>query len=221
MEASKQWDLQTLLVWGYIRAIERALININIPVEINDIIYLYQRLYDEWCQEYKHSDVSIGTDTSIISIDTDKDMTIYGKEVVEEGVFKWRIKIISFTNSYSKTYYPFIGIVINDKDHLNGYLDDVDFDDIGYQFCAGVGKLYSVSDINFNDHQEHEEQAQEKCIWKKNGDILDLILDLDNGTINCRVKGSDFVEIFTNVKSDKYRLALGVSRCKGSQFQLL
>ena len=49
MALSKKDNRQELLVAGYIRNVEKSY-QMNIPGDITDIIYLYQRIYDEWIE---------------------------------------------------------------------------------------------------------------------------------------------------------------------------
>ena len=214
METRQHRDFgRTLLVWGYIRRVGKQYRSLSIPLEINDIIYLYQRLYDQWNQEIKHRDrhVSVDTDKSIITINTNYQWTIYGTKIVKEGEFSWKVKIISF-NRNETSHYPYIGIVV-EKDKED-FQDDDDFAAIGYQLCGGSGRLYAFSDVQ-------EEKELERDIWVNDGDILEMSLNLDEQTLSYKINDTDFGALFTGVKPDQYRLALGVGRCKDSQFQLL
>ena len=60
-------ELMGLLVWGYTRNIEKEHKHLNIPEEINNIIYLYQKLCDEWDRKYCHPALEIDADISGIS----------------------------------------------------------------------------------------------------------------------------------------------------------
>ena len=90
-------DSRELLAWGYVRNIEKLHKDLNIPLEINNIIYLYQRLCDEWSQEYKSKYTSVDADKSIVTVNTNDSVTMYGQKVIKEGLFIWKVKIISIT----------------------------------------------------------------------------------------------------------------------------
>lgn len=62
----------------------------------------------------------------MVTINSNADVTIFGTELIKEGVFNWKIKIISFIK---KSDYPYIGIFENDDNRLRGYLDDSEFED--------------------------------------------------------------------------------------------
>ena len=214
----REIDRKELLVWGFIRNIEKQHKHLNIPIEINSIIYLFQRLCDEWCHKYKSNDIVIDTDKSIITMKSDGMITVYGAEVITSGVFIWRLRIVSLYRE-AGNYHPFVGIVKDDEEYLQTYLDYVDFDDFGYQLVAGDDTASLFSCLSGNAHCDHGE----KCVWNQNGDILALKLDLDEQTLSIKVNDADFIEMFTNIEvpANGYRLALSVCKCKGSQFQIL
>ena len=156
-------DRNELLVWGYIKNIEKVYKTLNIPIEINDIINLYHRLYDKWSQKYKSELISIDTHKSIVTVNSKNGgVTMYGKEVIKEGVFKWRVKIISFDMQHGYSF-PHIGIVEDHPEFLNNYLDNVNFDTFGHLLCAGFGSPYSFA------RKIHDVKA--KFVWQRNGDI--------------------------------------------------
>ena len=204
-------DERRLLVWGYIRNVEKMYKSLNIPFEINDIIYLYQTLYDEWSTKYKSKDISIDADRTIVSVKTKGNITMYGREVIKKGIFTWKVKFISFPYDNG---YPLVGIVENDDSMLQRFVNNVDFDEFGYLLCAGGGDLYAFDDFTGN---------QQNCIWNTDDSILEMELDLANQTLSFKVDDGDFVEAFTDVKlSPKgYRFALSVSNCLESKFQLV
>ena len=59
----------------------------------------------------------------MITIDTDDKMKILGSHIVSEGVFTWKIKIVSFTfTGFGGP--PLIGIIEDDKDYLTDFFED-------------------------------------------------------------------------------------------------
>ena len=207
-------DHRELLVWGYMREIEKVHKNLNIPFEINEIIYLYQRLYDEWSEKYKSEHISIDANKSMVTINTNNAITIYGKEVVKEGIFKWKVKIISFTyNDFGS--YPHIGIVQDNENDLNNYLGNTDFDDFGYLLCGKSGDLWALSDKKYTPYTHN--------IWRNNDTILEMRLDLVDGTLSFKTDDEEFDELSININVSQkgYRLALGVCNCEDSQFQII
>ena len=55
-----------------------------------------------------------------------------------------------------------------------------------------------------------ETQEKRKCIWNKNGHILEMIFDLNEQTLTLRVNNADFIAAYSNIATPKegYRLAM-------------
>ena len=201
-----------LLVAGYVRNLE-TLLTINVPIEITDIIYLYQRLLDTWNRKYSHKDITIDENAGIMKINVAEHVTAYGTLVVSKGVFKWKIKILSTdegTNAPS-----WIGIVEDDESLLQRYYNNSNWDHNGCQLCGGSGSLYSKqvgiikNAMNYN------------CRWSEQGDVLEMTLDLDQQKLSFVVNGEDFGVRFENVKLSKYRIAWTSFCAKNAEFMFL
>lgn len=211
-ESKADYDRKELLVWGYIRDIEKMYIHFNIPIEINDIIYLYQRFYDAWCQKYKAECVEIDADQSMVSIDTKSGVTVYGEEVIKQGIHEWKVNIISF-KIFDGSSFPHIGIIENDEDVLLEYLTNTNFDDFGHLFCGGVGDAYSFA--------EQLDDIKANFVWMKKGDTLVMKLDLNKGKLYFKMNDSDDDQLYIDVGASPtgYRFALAVS--SKSQFRFV
>ena len=108
---------QELLVWGYVRELEKVYKFSNIPHEINDIIYSYQRLCDQWSEKHSDEHLKLNADKSIVTCQGNHEVsTAYGDTKVEQGIFEWRIKILSLTRPKPTSVHmhvagPFVGII--------------------------------------------------------------------------------------------------------------
>ena len=290
-----------LLVWGYIRSIALIHKSLNIPLEINDIIYLYQRLRDEWSKKYSNKNLLINEIGTKLSINSAKLQTAYGQHVVQEGIFIWKLKILS--NKISKHQYakrmagvgldddssskdsteredeepedeeviaelkniaqshkrmrsavqdlsirlpfddetnlevantmikhinatqddidllwecPYVGIIEDNEKHLKVFENSDCWDRVGCQLDAGSGDLctYSSGDVIIVNDKYN-------CVWNNVGDILEIILDLDKGTLGFVVNGKDCGVAFSNIPQKSYRLALTCDISDGSEFVFL
>ena len=211
------WDKRRrVLVWGYIRQIEIMYKDMNIPHDINDIIYRYQQSCDIWSKRYSNPACEIDADGTNIRFDTDSDCTAFGEHVVESGIFIWRLRVIFMIYNYEMFIaHPYIGIVDCDEADLEDYRSTGSWDRIGYQLCAGNAGL-------FGHYQDvHETPQSYECKWNQRDDILEMILNLEERTLSFIVNGQDYGIAFSKIKQTKYRLALGVVNSKSSQFVLL
>ena len=206
-----------LLVWGYIRQLEKIHNDMNIPIEINDIIYLFQRIYDQWDKKYSNEHIMIDQEKSMITFNAPNNhefVTAFGSHSVSKGIFKWKIKLLSFVNNGLHGGSPFVGI-IEDKEELVQSSQSGDWDGYGYQFCGGSGNLYSEWAYRENKAIDYG------CKWKEEGDVIEMILDLDDYTLSFSVNGEGFGVAFKNIMDTNYRLVLSAFNCKGSQFGML
>ena len=203
-----------LLVWGYIRNIEKQCKQMNIPLEINDIIYLYQRICNKWDQKYSSKNITIDEDQSMITVNGDLYPTVYGSNVVSEGVFVWKIKIVALKKAISLNSPPFVGITEDIDAHLNKYSDGAAWCKKGYQFCGGTGSLYAQDAGSvFGRNKVGTLQGR----WNNDGDILQITLNLDDRTLSFEINDKDFGVAFANIKVTKYRLAISFSQNRHSK----
>ena len=210
--STKKDRRRELLVAGYVRDIERAHKIHRIPAEINDIIYLYQRLYDEWSKQYSSKKVTIDEIGSMITMHCDQDVTAFGCHVVTKGIFKWRIKMVKFTyDEKIDGSPPYVGIIEDNEEYMEEYKNSCDWDENGYLLCCKIGRLL-CGDILTSDYP---------CRWNKEGDILEMTLDLNERTLSFKVNDEDYGVAFEDIEEREYRLAFGGYKCDGSQFMLL
>ena len=213
---------QELLVAGYVREIEIMYKLINIPVEIIDIIYLFQQFCDVWNKQYIHKDILLDSIANTITFTSDIKVvvaTAYGTNMIEDGIHKWKIKILSISSDVESSAVPLVGIIKSDEQVLKKYLDNPAWEYDGYQFCAGSGFFYGMN--NPNDRKD----VFSKLTWNKANDILHVILDLNQGTLQFGINEEDPMIVWGKdgqdcIEKGKYRLALS---CAGfsAQFQLL
>ena len=196
---------------GYVKVAE--MYKIKNVIEINDIIYL-SRLCDEWTDKYKTKNVLVVKKMQrLLSIP--QRMQKIGIYIVSEGLFRWKVKMVSFTfNSHGGP--PFIGIIEDKEDFLEELFEDGEqswWDDHGYEFCARTGSLFGDTDCHVT--------SMYQCRWMNDGDVLEMTLNLDERTLGFTVNNKDFGVAFSNIKQAKYRLAFSTFKSKESQFMLL
>ena len=197
-----------LLVWGYIRDIGKIYKSMTIPIEINDIIYLYQRIYAKWSKEYSNEDLSI--DEESLKFDTKYVSTAFGDNEIKEGVFRWKLKMMTNTMDYKKyNAYPYVGIIESNTGNFEGFRSRGSWQRVGCQLCANGGLWGAYGNSTSTSSQ---------CKWNKQGDILEIILDLNERTLRFGVNGSDCDTGFDDIKQTSYRLALTAGNAAGTEF---
>ena len=173
-------DRQELLVCGYVRNIEKEYETLCIPEEIGDIIYSYQRSCDEWDKDHSNKLLIIDSNKGIVSFENESEMTAFGKQIVCKGMFKWTLKIISIKARIFEPC-PYIGIIDCGGDNLTEHANDGSWETVGYQLCAGNNGLWGRCD-GFGSYQ---------CLWCKVDDVLEIIMDLNNGTLRYTLNDKD------------------------------
>ena len=200
-----------LLVAGFVRGMEKTLNIMNIPTEIEIIIYRFQQVCDEWNTKYLHERINVNYVGDIITFESYVSMTAYGCHVVEDGIFIWQIKILSISLP-SDTGYPYIGIIKGEEYIMPNYTLGSSWEQYGYQYCAGSGYVCSVNNAGGWNQYENK--------WNKPDDILEIILDLNEQTVKLGINGKEPIVAFQDIRKGKYRLAL--SGCKmNATFQFL
>lgn len=208
--AKEQAIREELLIWGYVRQIQSEYKIENIPVEINGIILLFKKLQDKWSEKYLNRDNEIHEETKLMTnLYTSKCYsTAYGDSVVDDGIFKWRLKIMSlkYPSGYEEKESPYIGIIEDDTEHLERYKYDVNWDDYGYQLHGLDGSLHC-----YIQNYDYIQTSDYCCKWNKKGDILEITLDLHEQTLSFKMNDKDHGVAYSNIKPTKYRLALTTS----------
>ena len=195
---------QELLVWGYIREIEKLYKINDIPFDINDIIYLYQKICDQWSAKYSSSNIKIDETRSKIIVKKDSS-TAFGDTVVTEGKFVWRLQIKHMGEGVNiDGESPYVGIIEDNIKSLVRYKNSDDWDGDGCQLAAGYGNVY----CNMQPEEHINAEQYYDCQWDKDGDILEITLDLGERTISFKVNDIDYGVAVSNIKQTKYRLVL-------------
>ena len=217
--SAKVRQRRELLVCGYIKQIERKYKIENIPIEIYDMIHSYHALNDKWCK--KHIDdkyVWIDQDLMRIKILKDDSVSVFGECVVKEGIFAWKLRIITIKYNGFMGAPPFIVMIKSDDEYLREYKMTTNWERVGCQFASGNQGLWTYLQ---NIKREHDEQHSYGSCWNSDGQIIEIILDLDGGTLSFTVDGIDCGVAFSNIPKGSYRLAFGNASAGGSEFELL
>ena len=208
-----------LLVTGYIRDQEKIHRLKHIPTEIHDIIFEFQQNDDMWDIEKSSNDIEIDQENKTITILSNRSPTAFGCQIIEKGMFKWKVKILEMNYGGSKTSPPYFGVIEDEYDNLEKYANITDWENVGYMLCGGTSRILREGD---DDEYEDANQNMDCYVQPNNaGDIIEIILDFERGVIEFMVNGIDCGNHFKNIKQTKYRLAVGVNQCKGSKFALL
>ena len=206
-----------LLVWGYIRNAQKHYRNMNIPLDINDIIYLYQRMYDEWNEEYSSKCIKIYENKSMMLVARKGLPTVYGTHVVSQGIFIWKIKILVWNSTnFLEPRAPYVGITEDIDSHLKEYTNQRGWCTKGYELSGKDGSLTAADPRMYVGY--YKKNNNYGAIWNKKGDILEIVLNLDKRTLSFKVNDKDFGVAFENIKVAKYRLAMSFFMNKGSKF---
>eukprot|EP01084_Bolivina_argentea_P250933 420637_1 len=213
------YNKDELLVVGFIKEIEK-MYKIQVPNVVKDIIYKYQRLiYDKWNKKYSYQSIEIDATESMITFTeyACAHGTAYGSEVIDDGIFEWKIKIMSMSQFAAYSWFA-IGIIEDNEDVMEKHKEDLDWDESenGYQLLLdGIrGFLYTM---NISAKQTPNYQ----CKWLKENDILEMTLNWNRKTLSFKLNGKDHGIAFRNISQIKYRFVLSVVDLMRAQFALV
>merc|ERR1712228_11418 len=186
-------------VYGYVRVNKYML---EIPESVIDIVLCFYYLIDEWDKKNLNSAV-----TSILlknencvqlgPVNSLESGSAYLTNIVSEGVFSWRFKIIQACNEMN------FGITNNIKaSTLNRFF--VDYDS-GYAWEAvHYEEGGYLMDPKMIRHQKLKQYGP-RC---KNGDVVEMILDLEQMTLRYKVNDIDYGVAFENIEKTQYKAAI-------------
>ena len=86
----------------------------------------------------------------------DSNTVIFGENIIKSGVFEWAIKINHITKS-GNSHSPWMGIIEDNKNVMDGTRKDGSWQSNGYLFCGGRTKQLFPYQI--------EELAMSYGIW--------------------------------------------------------
>ena len=172
-------DERELLVAGFVREIEKAFKVKNIPIELINIIYYIKEYVMNFVQRYSSDAIEIDETKTVITMRSMNTATAYGTRIVSEGIFKWKIKMVKWTHDGISGSPPFIGIIEDDDKYLKRFRNATGWFSYGYELCGSSGSLYAP------DGGLHE-AIDGNCKWEKEGDVLEVFLNLDDRTQNLK-----------------------------------
>ena len=134
--------------------------------------------------------------------------TLFGSQIVSNGVFKWRLKLRSSINPGC------IGIIKNDQEYLQKNKHDTD-----YALNEGCCFFFKDERGFFIHHERvNYHYYSNPC---KQGSMIEMTLDMDNHTIQYTIDDNacDTVKI-DSLMNKEYRLAVTIKQ-KGNVIELL
>ena len=201
------------LVFGYIRAEERRY-SLRIPELIAYTCAAFYVFYDEWDLQYQDEKVKLSMDgTCVHSEDTHQGdwRSMFGSKICKEkGKYSWKIKYIRVEATVSNQFNSWkslIGIIRDQKDILMlNTLSYFTSNTVSVQ--PGYGFVGSESSIVVDGGASRIKYGEK---LEKEGDEIEVILDLDANTLSYIMNGTDYGKAF-NIEpcAEGYRLAVSV-----------
>ena len=90
-------------------------------------------MVDEWSKKYSHKDLLIHQHAACIQFTTNSIQTAFGTHLVEQGVFCWRLRIMSIEHDDLEPAHLHIGVIENNISVFQTYKCTSWWDDCGYQ----------------------------------------------------------------------------------------
>lgn len=186
-----------LTVYGYCRKFERIRKDIHIIDNIRDIIIEYYTIKQYWNKDMIHNSnmLQLNEDNHCIKhIFKQSWVTAFGEIKTNSGIFQWQIRLkITSKSGHSHS----IGIVQADKIH-----------DLSNTFIGSTNTSYGYYSYNGLKHNGTNTREKYGDRWKS-GDIITVILDMDNCTLSYKVNDKSQGIAFENITKTEY--ILGVS----------
>ena len=186
---------QTALIHGYIREVqsefEKDTTYYNIPLSINHICTLFYYIRDEWNKDRITKKYLIFEDKFRMKKlksgfgELNEDSTVFLTEIAKLGQHHWKFEI----NKWQPCGYGIIGIV---KDDIN--FEKVMNHWLGYY--PNTTYCFDVNMIELNVHNVTNKWIGGYGINAKEGDIIDMYLDLDELELSFSINNKHYGKAF-------------------------
>ena len=203
MASNSPEDVGKLTVFGYVRDATKNMkffMNMHVPSEVINVIFEFYLLGDSWNTEYAQH-IYITDEYKMENIKPyDDHCAAYGNVVVKQGtVYKWTIKLTKYSLCGGNIHHPYIGVIKDDPSILKSYkYRGHSFAPHGYLFCCGKQRILRPTKKSYGRE------------FNKVGDIMEMILDLQNYTLRYIVNGVDCGIAFENIEKCDYRLGVNL-----------
>ena len=208
-EAIERMDDNTKnVIFGYIHSLEKKYKEIIVPQLIIYICAAFYYIMDEFDDKLVAKDVVFTDDNACIHSEGVLGggwRTVYGKCICKDNeIYNWKIKFVdvdlSKTNNTWKTIF---GIIKNDDELMKSKLQTFfigDKDSYGFVGSQGMKTQtpYTSEGIKYGE------------ILQNAGDIIEIVLDLNNYTLSYIMNGTDYGVAYEVESNVEYRLAVGI-----------
>ena len=192
---------EILLVWGFIRTIEIMYKISHIPIEIYEMIYLFQKAY-EYFGEIHECHVLDDKKTTMSATDT---VNGFGNVVIDstdKQCYLWKFCILSIAEEWG------VGFGIVDNDALNKEWPCYMAGGCAYGFVEET--IYSKNVRNVDSEMF---VLAKKNIFFENDDIVEMQLDMNCRTLTIKIndaKKYDIITIPDIEMNDKLKYRMGI-----------
>ena len=171
--------------------------------DLSKLIAMFHVQTDEFCSVYKGHNIIIlgGSNSRKIQKINEEDASAlidfecaFGSEIITEGRYEWKIRVNKFKYPSEHFWHLFLG-VMNTK--------VINVSDCDYPIQSGCYS-FDVSKGNVVNQNETNQQFQTKVT--KMGDIVDILLDLENKRVSCKINGEDIGKVIKDLDDGEYRL---------------
>ena len=209
LEDVKDIDTETIhYIFGYVRDVQASFpedsIYHTIPTLVIHWILLYFAVIEQFDTENCGASYDLSEHNTIVKKTKSCYKTAYLTKIVSKGVHKWRFKAIKMS-----PYTTIIGV------WKTKYATEIDAE-LWEDYAKG--KFYGYSSTHGQLTSGDQDFAWEKCRYGERkcqqGDVIDMILDLNKLEIRYFVNHRDYGVAFENIDDTSYRVCICVHEKK-------
>ena len=196
------------LIYGYIRKIQAIFPKdntyYNIPDSVNYICALFYHLKDKWDPKYIGANHKLSNDGYSLTIGGGASSS-YGTVIVKSPeVYRWKFKIHKApANSHWNLVLGVWKIKSADKPvtdtHFTNSTNNKGTFEWGYAVDLSYGNLIEVQG-SYSNGPEYGSRC-------KDGDVVEMVLDLKKFTLGYKINDNDFGPAFKEIEDTEYRVA--------------
>ena len=190
------------LVFGYVRNVQRSfptnIVYYTIPTLITHWILLYYYIWEKIDEDNCAPEYALSKDNRVITLQQNwSSGAVYFKKVLKSGIHRWKFRILYVNDEH---YWMTIGVfkTKTDKSRVSACRVDNFSEEYGYGWLVNYQQISA----------RWSRYGHRDC---KAGDIIQMILNLNDWTLRYILNGKDLGVAWNNIEKTTYKAVVSAN----------